>query len=141
MGVAFDATIVSERADSVNTCSGKDGCSFFDHAIAAGIDAARAAGARVINLSLGGSTPGSQLLSAMQRAVNAGIVLVIAAGNDGTDATKGANSDPFALLPAQNFPGSVIIAGSVGVNTAPAAPMPARSRPSPTAPVRERSLP
>ena len=116
MGVAFDATIVSERADSVNTCSGKDGCSFFDPGIAAGIDAARVAGARVINLSLGGSTPGSQLLSAMQRAVNAGIVLVIAAGNDGTDATKGANSDPFALLPAQNFPGSVIIAGSVGVN-------------------------
>jgi hypothetical protein len=52
----------------------------------------------------------------MQRAVNAGIVLVIAAGNDGTDPTKGANSDPFALIPAQDFPGSVIIAGSVGVN-------------------------
>jgi hypothetical protein len=47
--------------------------------------------------------------------VNAGIVLVISAGNDGTDPTKGANSDPFALIPAQDFPGSVIIAGSVGV--------------------------
>ena len=68
----------------------------------------------MINLSLGGSSPGTQLLSAMQRAVNAGIVIVISAGNDGTDPTKGSNSDPFALVPAQNFPGSVIIAGSVG---------------------------
>jgi hypothetical protein len=109
MGVAFNATIVSERADSVGSCAEKDGCSFFDDGIAAGIDAARAAGARVINLSLGGSTPGSQLLAAMQRAVNAGIVLVISAGNDSTP-----NPDPFALTPAQQFPGSVIIAGSIG---------------------------
>jgi hypothetical protein len=116
MGVAFNATIVSERADDPNSCSGTKGCQFSDTSIASGIDAARVAGARVINLSLGGSTPGTTLLNAMQRAVNAGIVLVIAAGNDGTDPTKGANSDPFALIPAQDFPGSVIIAGSVGVN-------------------------
>ena len=37
----------------------------------------------------------------MQRAVNAGIVMVISAGNDGTDPTKGADPDPFALIPAQ----------------------------------------
>ena len=66
--------------------------------------------------SLGGSSPGQALLNAMQRAVNAGIVIVISAGNDGTDPTKGANADPFALIPAQQFPGSVIIAGSVGVD-------------------------
>ena len=78
MGVAFDATIVSERADSPDSCSGKDGCQFFDSAISAGIDAARTAGVRVINLSLGGSTPGNQLLSAMQRAVNAGIETLLA---------------------------------------------------------------
>jgi subtilisin family serine protease len=111
MGVAFDATIVSERADDPGSCAAKDGCSFYDPAIAAGIDAARQAGARVINLSLGGSTPGATLLAAMQRAVNAGVVLVIAAGNDST-----ANPDPFAMTPAQQFPGSVIIAGSVGVS-------------------------
>jgi hypothetical protein len=52
----------------------------------------------------------------MQRAVSAGIVIVISAGNDGTDPVKGANSDPFALIPAQNFAGSVIIAGSVGAD-------------------------
>jgi hypothetical protein len=116
MGVAFNATIVSERADTPGSCSGKDGCQFYDDAIASGIDAARQAGAKVINMSLGGDPPGQQLLGAMQRAVNAGIVLVISAGNDGTDPTKGANADPFALVPAQNFPGSVIIAGSVGAD-------------------------
>ena len=117
MGVAFDATIISERADQPGSCAttGTDGgCKFFDNDIADGIDAARLAGARVINMSLGGDPPGSQLLAAMQRAANAGIVLVISAGNDGADPTKGANADPFALVPAQNLPGSVIIAGSVG---------------------------
>ena len=110
MGVAFDATIVSLRADNPGTCADTDGCKFYDSAIAAGIDAARLAGAKVINLSLGGSTPGSQLLAAMQRAVNAGIVLVISAGNDSLT-----NPDSFALTPASQFPGMVIIAGSVGV--------------------------
>lgn len=113
MGVAFDATIISQRADAAGSCAGKDGCQFYDGAIASGVDAARLAGAKVINLSLGGSPPGTDLLAAMQRAVNAGIVLVIAAGNDAT-----ANPDPFALTPAQNFNGSVIIAGSVGVTGA-----------------------
>jgi hypothetical protein len=116
MGVAFDATIVSERADQPGSCGQTDGCQFFDSAIAAGIDAARSAGAKVINLSLGGDPPGQSLLNAMSRAVNAGVVIVISAGNDGTDPAKGSNSDPFALVPAQNFPGSVIIAGSVGVS-------------------------
>jgi hypothetical protein len=116
LGVAFDATIISERADSPGSCASADGCEFFDGAIAAGIDDARLAGAKVINLSLGGSPPGNTLLLAMQRAVNAGIIIVISAGNDGEDPTKGANPDPFALSPAVNFPGMVIIAGSVGVD-------------------------
>jgi hypothetical protein len=115
VGVAFDATILSFRADDPGSCSSSDGCAFFDNAIAQGVDAARLAGAKVINLSLGGSAPGSQLMSAMQRAVSAGIILVISAGNDGEDPIKGANADPFALVPAQSFPGQVIIAGSIGV--------------------------
>jgi hypothetical protein len=116
LGVAFDATIVSERADSPGSCATSDGCEFFDNAIAAGIDDARLAGAKVINLSLGGSSPGNTLLAAMQRAVSAGVILVISAGNDGEDPTKGSNPDPFALSPALNFPGMVIIAGSVGID-------------------------
>jgi hypothetical protein len=109
LGVAFDATIISERADQPGSCATDDGCAFYDGPIAKGIDAARAAGAKVINLSLGGSAPGPELISAMQRAVNAGVILVIAAGNDST-----ADPDAFALDPARTFPGMVIIAGSVG---------------------------
>ena len=116
LGVAFDATIVSERADEPGSCAGTDGCSFYDGAIAAGINAATRAGVKVINMSLGGSTPGSTLLSAMQNAVSHGVILVISAGNDGEDPTKGSNPDPFALTPAQRFPGMVIIAGSVGMS-------------------------
>ena len=115
MGVAFDATIVSQRADDPGSCATKDGCSFFDSAIARGVDAARVAGARVINMSLGGGGAGTALMSAIQRAVDAGVVVVISAGNDG-ETSLGDNPDPFALQPARAFPGLVIIAGSVGVD-------------------------
>ena len=70
-------------------------------------------GAKVINMSLGGDPAGQFLLNAIGRAVNAGIVIVISAGNDGEDAAKGANADPFALSAAQANPGRVIIAGAL----------------------------
>ncbi len=53
--------------------------------VAAGIDAARAAGADVINLSLNWTSPSEALApvtAAMQRAADAGIAVVVAAGND-----------------------------------------------------------
>ncbi|HVM38493.1 MAG TPA: S8 family peptidase, partial [Sphingomicrobium sp.] len=117
LGVAFDSTIISLRADSPGTCAdtAKDaGCKFGDSAIARGIDVAVSAGARVINLSLGGSAPGSTLLASIHNAVSRGVVLVISAGNDG-EKPEGANPNDFALVPAQRFPGHIIIAGSVGV--------------------------
>ena len=125
-GVAFNSTIVALRADEPGSCATPKtdtggGCSFFDSAIAAGIDAAALAGARVINLSLGGSAPGTTLLNAITRATNAGIVLVISAGNDG-EKPDGVNPDPFALVPAMRGSGNIIIAGSVGVAIDPAAP-------------------
>ncbi|MCY7339176.1 MAG: S8 family serine peptidase [Sphingomonas bacterium] len=116
LGVAFDATIIALRADAPGTCadtSADGGCNFFDSAIASGVDAARLAGARVINMSLGGDPAGSQLLAAIGRAVNAGIVIVMSAGNDGEDPVKGINSDPFAMSAAQAYPGQVIIAGAL----------------------------
>jgi len=114
-GVAFDSTIVMMRADEPGTCTDPsgDGCSFFDDSIAAGMNAAVTAGVKVINMSLGGSQPSNQLLNAMQNAVSHGVILVISAGNDGDDPVLGANSDPFALIPAQRFPGQVIIAGAL----------------------------
>ncbi|WP_313805770.1 S8 family peptidase [Sphingobium sp.] len=113
-GVAFNATIVSLRADTPGSCSGSDGCVFGDEAIARGIDAARVAGARVVNLSLGGETPNSRVMEAMSRATQAGIILVISAGNGG-ETPEGDNPDGFALYPAQQL-GNVIIAGSAGVD-------------------------
>ncbi|WP_174297458.1 S8 family peptidase, partial [Sphingomonas bacterium] len=119
-GVAFDATLVIERADTPGTCTGTtagadtSGCSFSDSSIAAGVDAARVAGARVINMSLGGSAPAASLVAAISRATAAGIVIVIAAGNDGT-----ANPDPFAEVAnnAAAARGLVVIAGSVNAPT------------------------
>ncbi len=115
-GVAFDSTIIALRADTPGSCAttGEDeGCKFGDSAIARGVDAAVAAGARVINMSLGGSPPGSGLMFAIGRAVSAGVVVVISAGNDGKE-PEGVNADPFAAVPAAQFSRNIIIAGSVG---------------------------
>jgi len=112
-GVAFDATLVVARTDTPGSCAG-DGCSHSDAAIATGIDLARTTGARVINISLGGSAPASSVVAAVGRATAAGIVVVISAGNDAT-----ANPNPFAGTLANataTARGLVIIAGSVAAN-------------------------
>ena len=125
VGIAFEATIAMFRADSLGTCASatpsdpKSGCTFSDSSIAAGVNSAVAAGAKVINLSLGGSPPNSQLRAAVANAAANGVVVIISAGNDGesTDpAVDPTNPDPFAagLRAAGN--GNVIIAGSVDVN-------------------------
>ena len=116
-GVAFEATVVALRADRPGSCAtaveGDDstGCKFGSDAIARGVDAARTAGAKVINMSLGGTTMPTSLQNAIARATAAGIVIVISAGNDGAD-----NPDAFTQV-ANNAAiarGQVIIAGSVG---------------------------
>lgn len=111
MGVAFAATLAVFRADN-GQCA--DGCNYTDGAIAAGLDGAVAANARVVNISLGGSSAGPGLRSAFNRAVGSGAVLVISAGNDGA-------AQPDALpLAALNAAGStnIIVAGSVDGNGA-----------------------
>lgn len=116
-GVAFDATLTVLRADTPGSCTatttGTDSpCKFNTDAITRGVDAARVAGARVINMSLGGSAMPQNLIDAIGRATAQGIIIVIAAGNDGSD-----NPDPFTSVAsnpaARNL---VIIAGSVGSN-------------------------
>lgn len=108
-GLAFDATLIALRTDTPGTCSSSDGCSHSDNNIAAAIDTAVAAGARVINMSLGGGRPNSRLRAAIANAAAAGVIIVISAGNDSL-----ANPDLFAQVasdPAAR--GRVIIAGSV----------------------------
>ncbi|WP_333573787.1 S8 family peptidase [Sphingomonas sp.] len=111
-GVAFNAQLVVERADQPGSCNGTDTstCKFADSAIAQGLDRARQAGARVVNISLGGDSASTSLASAIDRATAAGVIVVISAGNDGA-----ANPDAFtsAATNAAISRGLVIIAGSV----------------------------
>ncbi|TCO50507.1 subtilisin family serine protease [Kribbella antiqua] len=57
----------------------------YDDDIAEGIDWAVAHGAKVINMSLGGPGDNAVLHDAVKNAVAKGVVVVVAAGNDGTD--------------------------------------------------------
>ncbi len=66
----------------------------------------------MINISLGGSAAGAQLINAINRATAAGVIIVISAGNDAT-----VDPDPFAQVANNSASrGLVIIAGSVGAN-------------------------
>ncbi len=124
-GVAFDATLLAFRADTVGSCAAAaatavttDGCTFNDNAIAAGVDRAVTGGARVINISLGGSPANRTLANAIDRATAAGVIIVISAGNEfDTDPTNAVNPDPLAQIaidPAAH--GLVLIAGAVDTN-------------------------
>lgn len=107
-GIAYGATVLALRADTAGTCGTTDGCKFSDATLATAVDYARTSGAKVINLSLGGSTPNGQLSAAIQRATAAGIIVVVAAGNDGTT-----SPDAFAQIASTSAAnGLVIIAGS-----------------------------
>ena len=116
LGIAFDATIQVLRTDAPGTCAQSAGCKFTDDSIAAGVNRAVDAGARVINLSIGGSNINATLRSAIARAASAGVVVVVAAGNggDSTDPAVNRNEpDPFASSTVNAGNGNVIIAGSV----------------------------
>lgn len=56
--------------------------------VASAIVSAQGSGARIINLSLGGTSPSQTLLNAVDAAYRAGILLVAAAGNDGTNSVR-----------------------------------------------------
>ena len=116
LGIAFEATIQVLRIDAPGSCATADGCKFTDDTIAAGVNRAVDAGARVINLSIGGSSINANLRSAIARAAASGVVVVVAAGNggDSTDPAVNKNEpDPFASSVANAGNANVIIAGSV----------------------------
>jgi hypothetical protein len=109
MGVAFDATIISLNTADAATCSSSGGCSHYDTDIARAVDVARENGAKVINISLGGPSIEGVLLQALTRAAEAGIVVVISAGNESEQDPQG-----FAQQAAvRASSGNVIIAGAV----------------------------
>ena len=120
-GVAFNATLLVLRTDTPGSCANAapdEGCSHNDNAIARGVDRAVAVGARVINISLGGSPANGALRSAIDRATAAGIVIVISAGNEyDTDPVGAANPDPLAIIAMESVArGQIIIAGAVDIN-------------------------
>ena len=119
-GIAFSSTLLVLRTDTPGTCasgtlgSGQDGCKHNDNNIAAGLDAAVNARARVVNISLGGSPANARLRGSIDRATAAGTIIVISAGNDGSsnpDLLAQIATDPIAR-------GLVIIGGAVDANSA-----------------------
>lgn len=106
VGIAPAASLAVMRADN-GDCT--DGCRYNDSAIAAGLDAAVAAGARVINLSLGGTGGSPVLRNAFARVTASDVVLVVSAGNDSSPEV-----DPLATAAlAAGGRGAVLVAGSV----------------------------
>ena len=80
-GVAFGANLLVVRADAPGSCPAA--CAFDQAHVAAATDYAVDQGARVINYSLGGAgTLDGALGDALERAVDAGRVVVLAAGNE-----------------------------------------------------------
>jgi hypothetical protein len=114
LGIAFDSTIMALRTDEVGSCGGDNpenpetDCLFNDNDIAAAITYASSNGAKVINISLGGEGANQAVLNAVTAATNRGTLVVIAAGNDGSD-----QPESFARLVDQAGNGGVIIVGSV----------------------------
>jgi hypothetical protein len=112
-GVAYEATILSLNVGDPAGCKPGQDC-FLDEALPVAIDLARTNGAKVINMSFGneeGMTP--DIFPAIKRAVDAGIIIVMSAGNSGT-----AEPNPFALKNVQDAgsSGLFIIAGSMDSN-------------------------
>ena len=116
-GVAFDATLLVLRTDTAGSCANTDpdaGCTHNDNNMARAVDRAVAVGARVVNMSLGGSPMNSTLRAAVDRATAAGVVFVISAGNEfDTDPSNAINPDPMALIALDPIArGQIIIVGA-----------------------------
>jgi hypothetical protein len=114
LGIAFDATVMALRSDTIGSCGGADpqdpgtDCTFSDSTIAAAINYASTNGAKVINISLGGEGADPVVLNAASAAANRGTLIIVAAGNAGSD-----QPESFARLMDQAGSGGVIIVGSV----------------------------
>ncbi|WP_321394765.1 S8 family peptidase [Emcibacter sp.] len=116
-GVAYNSTILAINAADPGTCGSPDDCEFYDNDIADAVDYAVAQGASVINISLGGDARNNdKLQNALRDAVEAGVVIVVSAGNIEDAAPPGTGDEPeaSALDALESWAnGQIIIAGSV----------------------------
>ena len=119
VGMAFDSTLLVLRTDEPDSCANPDpdeGCLHNTRDLADAIDIAIQNDARAINISLGGGGTTQRFRNAIARAADAGIVIVISAGNEGEE-PEGSDPDPLAQVALTGeASGHVIIAGSVNQN-------------------------
>jgi subtilisin family serine protease len=107
VGVAYNATVVSIRADLDGGLNGE--CAFRPGDLAAALDEAVAQKARIVVMPLQGRKPlGAAFEAALERTVRSGAVLVIAAGN--RRGTEPAWPARYAVDP--RFAGSIVVAGA-----------------------------
>lgn len=109
IGVAYRSTILSIRTDISDCDDPDDDVCFASSDLVRAIDYAIAQGTPVVNMSLGGEGPlGAGFEAALLRAVNAGIVFTIAAGNE-----SGASPEwPGRYASDPRFAGSIIVVGA-----------------------------
>ena len=112
-GIAYEATLLAIRADALGSCFPVLNCGFIDPDLADAVDYAVAQGAGVINMSLGGAAPRDEVLTtAMKNATDAGVIIVIASGNEST-----ANpSYPALYAQDATYGGLIIAVGAVDQN-------------------------
>ncbi|KQY92160.1 peptidase S8 [Brevundimonas sp. Root1423] len=109
IGVAYEATVISIRSDISDCTDPDDTVCFRSSDLARAIDYAIANNVRIINMSLGGDTPlGGVFEAAMQRAVNAGLVFAIAAGNESGPSPEW----PGRYATDPRFLGNIIVVGA-----------------------------
>lgn len=112
-GVAFDATVLALRTDFGDSCFEEDGCSFLLSDITKAINYAVANGAQIISISLGGDGITSEYLDALRAAADAGVLIVVSAGNE-----EGTDPNAFAAVAsAAGINGNMIIVGAIDKNT------------------------
>lgn len=120
-GVAYESKILSIRADSRNSCgtAAKSACSFSDASLASAINYALSKGVKIINISLGGEIDTDPTLeNAIRNAASQGVLVVIAAGNEGkvggtTPATGASPTEPAYIAGQTQSLGRVVAVGAV----------------------------
>jgi subtilisin family serine protease len=107
VGLAYNATLLEIRADMDGGYKGE--CAFWPRDVARALDYAVKHKARIVTLPLQARRPlGSAFEAAMTRAVQAGVVVVIAAGNEA--AIEPSWPARYALDP--RFASAVVVAGA-----------------------------
>jgi subtilisin family serine protease len=108
VGVAYDATVLSVRADSDGACDKE--CAFSARNLARAVDYAVSKKVRIIDLSLAGDEPlGAKFETALGKAVKSGAVVIMAAGNEGRLQPEW----PGRYAADPRFAGSVVAVGAV----------------------------